>query len=101
MDSNELIRNLKLIVLIAVIIGFIGAVLYLLYGFTILWQAMAAGIITGFLSLLLIIFVVVSIYLWTKNLLLKRDVKRYKMQLSRCKAELKKNEQLDNQNIPK
>jgi hypothetical protein len=100
MDSNELIKNLKLIVLIAVIIGFIGAVLYLIYGFTILWQAMAAGIITGFLSLLLIIFVVVSIYLWTKNLLLKRDVKRYQMQLNHCKAELRKNE-LDNQNIQK
>jgi CHASE3 domain sensor protein len=89
-DSNELIRNLKIIVIIAVIIGVVGAVLYLIYGFAIIWQAMAAAIITGFLSILIIIFVVVSIYLWTKNLLLKRDLRKNQMELRHCRAELNK-----------
>jgi hypothetical protein len=92
MESNELIRNLKIVVIAALIIGVIGTIIYLIYGFTILWTAMAAGIITGFLSLLVILFLALSIYLWSKNLLLKRDLKRYKTELQYCKAELKKNE---------
>jgi hypothetical protein len=92
MESNELIRNLKIVVIAALIIGVIGTIIYLIYGFTILWTAMAAGIITGFLSLLVILFLALSIYLWSKNLFLKRDLKRYKTELQYCKAELKKNE---------
>jgi len=90
MRSDEIVRNLKIVVLIAVALAIVGAVLYLIYGFTILWQAMAAAIITGFLSLMVLIFVVVSIYLWTRNLLLKRDIKRYEMELKYCREELKK-----------
>jgi hypothetical protein len=90
MDSNELIRNLKLVVAVALIIGIIGTIIYLIYGFTILWTAMAAGIITGFLSLLVILFLALSIYLWGKNLLLKRDLKKYKIELQYCKTELEK-----------
>ena len=90
MRSDEIIRNLKIVVLIAVALAIVGAVLYLIYGFTILWQAMAAAIITGFL-LMVLIFVVVSIYLWTRNLLLKREVKKYEMELKYCREELKKN----------
>lgn len=96
MESNELIRNLKIVVIAALIIGVIGAIIYLIYGFTILWTAMAAGIITGFLSLLVILFVAISIYLWTKNLLLKRDLKKIKTELQYCKAELKKMRKLHN-----
>lgn len=96
MESNELIRNLKIVVIAALIIGVIGAIIYLIYGFTILWTAMAAGIITGFLSLLVILFVAISIYLWTKNLLLKRDLKKIKTELQYCKAELKKMRQIHN-----
>jgi hypothetical protein len=95
MESNELIRNLKIIVIVTLIIGAIGAILYLIYGFTILWTAMAAGIITGFLSLLVIVFLALSIYLWTRNLLLKRDLKKYKTELHYCKAELKKMRNVD------
>jgi hypothetical protein len=96
MESNELIRNLKIVVIAALIIGVIGTIIYLIYGFTILWTAMAAGIITGFLSLLVILFLALSIYLWSKNLLLKRDLKRYKTELQYCKAELKKMKKIHN-----
>jgi hypothetical protein len=91
-ESSELIRNLKIVVILALIIGILGTILYLIYGFTILWQAMAAGIITGFLSILLIIFIAISIFLWAKNMLLKRDLNRYKSELEFCRAELKKSE---------
>lgn len=92
MESNELIRNLKIVVIATLIIGVIGTIIYLIYGFTILWTAMAAGIITGFLSLIVILLLALSIYLWSKNLLLKRDLKKYKTELQYCISELEKNE---------
>jgi len=101
MRSDEIIRNLKIVVLIAIVVAVVGAILYLIYGFTILWQAIAAAIITGFLSLLVLIFVVVSIYLWTKNLLLKRDLRRYEMELKVCREELKKKSNLNEENLKK
>ena len=90
MVNNELIRNLKIIGIIALIIAVIAAVLYLIYGLALVWQAIAAGIITGLLSILVIIFIVVSIYLWVKNLLLKRDLRKNQMELGYCRAELNK-----------
>ena len=90
MVNNELIRNLKIIVIIALIIAVVAAVLYLIYGLALVWQAIAAGIITGLLSILVIIFIVVSIYLWVKNLLLKRDLKKNQIELGYCRAELNK-----------
>jgi hypothetical protein len=90
MDGDQLVKNLKIVAIMALIIGVLGAVLYLIYGFTIIWQAMAAGIITGFLSLIVILFVVLSIYLWIKNLLLKKDLKHAKVELNKYKIELEK-----------
>ncbi len=88
MDNTDFIRNLKIIVIIALILAVIGAVLYILYGLALVWQAIAAGIITGLLSLIVIIFIVISIYLWTRNYLLKRELDRYKNELQYCRAEL-------------
>jgi uncharacterized membrane protein len=88
MERNEFIRNLKIIVVLAVIIGLIVTAFYLVYGFALFWQAMAATIIIGFLSILLIVFIVLSIYFWTKNLLLKREVKKYHLELNHCRAEM-------------
>lgn len=88
MESNEFLRNLKIIVVLAVIIGLIIATFYLIYGFALFWQAMAATIIIGFLSILVIVFIVLSIYFWTKNLLMKREVKKYQTELNYCRAEM-------------
>ncbi len=99
MDSNDFLKNLKIIVIIAVIIAVIGAFLYLLYGLALVWQAIAAGIVSGLLFLLLIVFVVISLYLWTRNYLLKRDLARSQAELHYCRAELAKYERgPDNKN---
>lgn len=90
MDSSVLIKNLKIVLIVGLIIGLFGAILYLIYGFTILWQAMAAGIITGFLSLLVLMFIIVSIYLWMKNLLFKRELRKCELELKHCRTELNK-----------
>lgn len=75
MEKDELLRTLKIIVILAIIIGVIGAIFYLIYGFTILWQAMAAGIITGFLLIMVLIFLFLAIYFWLRLLFLKRELK--------------------------
>ena len=90
MVNNELIRNLKIIVIITLIISILAALLYLIYGLALVWQAIAAGMITGLLSILVIVFIVISIYLWVKNLMLKRDLRKNQMELGYCRAELNK-----------
>jgi uncharacterized membrane protein len=92
MDSNDLIKNLKIIVIIVLIIAVIGAVLYLLYGLALVWQAIAAGIISGLLFLMVIVFIIISVYLWTRNYLLKRELTRSQTELRYCRAELAKYE---------
>jgi len=81
METEQLLKTLKIVVILALIIGVIGALFYLVYGFTILWQAMAAGIITGFLLILVFVFLGLAIYLWLKLVLLKRE-------LGKCREEL-------------
>jgi len=72
------------------IIAVLSAILYVIYGLALVWQAIAAGIITGFLFILVIIFIIISIYLWTKILLLKRDLRKNQVELGYCRAELNK-----------
>jgi uncharacterized membrane protein len=96
MENNEFLRNLKIIVVLAVIIGLIVAAFYLIYGFALFWQAIAATIIIGILSILVIVFTVLSIYFWSKNLLLKREVKKYHLELNHCRAEINKIKETSN-----
>jgi hypothetical protein len=86
METEELLRTLKIVVIFAVIIGAIGAVFYLVYGFTILWQAMAAGIITGFLIVLVFILMVLAIYFYLKLLLIKRELRRCREEMEMARA---------------
>ncbi len=90
MDNSELIKNLKIVLIIALIIAVVGAFLYLIYGLALVWQAIAAGIITGLLFLLVILFIIISIYLWTRNYLLKRELIKYQTELRHCRSELEK-----------
>ena len=46
MQRDGLFKNLKIIVIFALIICLIGAVLFLIYGFAFMWQVMAATITT-------------------------------------------------------
>ncbi|OPZ94530.1 MAG: hypothetical protein BWY74_00490 [Firmicutes bacterium ADurb.Bin419] len=83
METEQLLKTLKIVITLAVIIGAMGAIFYLIYGFTILWQAMATGIVTGFLFILVFILLVLAIYFYLKMLLIRRD-------LAKCKEELEK-----------
>jgi Zn-dependent protease with chaperone function len=88
METKQLLKTLKIVVILALILGVIGAVFYLIYGFTLLWQAMAAGIVTGFLLILLFILLGLTIYLWLKLVLLRRE-------LEKCQKELRIRNQED------
>lgn len=91
MEKDQLLKTLKIVIILAVIIGAIGALFYLIYGFTLLWQAMAAGIVTGFLLILVFILLILAIYFYLKLLLLQRK-------LVKCSEELektKKSQKLD------
>ncbi|MDO5836105.1 MAG: hypothetical protein Q4P17_06315 [Methanobacterium sp.] len=81
MEIEQLFKTLKIVVILALIIGVIGAVFYLVYGFSLLWQATAASIITGFLMVMVFIFLALAVYLWLKLMLMKRE-------LGKCRREL-------------
>lgn len=82
--------KLRLVLILAIVLAVVAALLYLVYGFALVWQALASGIIIGFLCIVIIILIGVSIYLWTRNFLLKRELKRTEMELRDCKAQLRK-----------
>jgi len=98
MNNDELVKNLKIVLIVALVIGIVAAVLYLIYDLALIWQAMAAGILTGFLVLMLILFIALSIYLWIKNFLTKRELKGVETELKNCKAQLKKFREEQNEN---
>lgn len=75
---------------LVIVLAIVAALLYLVYGFALVWQALASGIIIGFLCLIIIILIGVSIYLWTRNFLMKRELKKSEMELMACRAQLKK-----------
>jgi len=83
-------KNLKIIVILSLIIALIVEVFFLIYSFTIVWQAIAATIVALFLSLLVILFIIVAVYLWIKILILRRELNVYKMESNRLKVELQK-----------
>jgi len=89
-------RTLKIVVIIAAVIGIIAALFYLVYSFTLFWQAFAAGITIGILLIIIFVLIVLAMYLWIKNLLLKREFKKQEakleqinMELNRCRTKLK------------
>jgi hypothetical protein len=71
--------------------------LYGIYAFSLLWQTFAAGITISFLLIILVVITVLSIYLWIKNLLLKRELNRCKNDLEKVRIQLKRCESKLNQ----
>jgi uncharacterized membrane protein len=97
MVRDDLLEKFKIIVVIALIFAVIGVIFYLFYGFAFLWQAMAVSFYIITLSIIAVIFLSLSIYLWIKNLLLKRELKKSRnkikkasINLERCYADLKR-----------
>jgi len=84
------VAKLRLVLILAIVLAVVAALLYLVYGFALVWQALASGIIIGFLCLIIIILIGISIYLWTRNFLIKRELKKSEMELIACRAQLKK-----------
>lgn len=71
--------KLKLVAIAVLILAGLATLLYLVYGLTLIWQGMAAGVTIGFLLVLLFLVTLLAIYLWIRTLLLKRE-------LSKCQA---------------
>jgi membrane protein implicated in regulation of membrane protease activity len=78
--------KLKLVVIAFLILAGLAALLYLVYGLTLIWQGMAAGVTIGFLLVLLLLVTLLVIYFWIRISLLKRE-------LSRCQVRV---EELEN-----
>ncbi len=83
METKPLLKTLKIVIILAVIIGAIGALFYLIFGFSLLWQTMAAGIVTGFLLIMVFILLLLAIYFYFKMLLIRRE-------LAKCREDLEK-----------
>lgn len=93
--SEDYFKTLKLVAIIAVIIGILAAIAYFIYGFGLFWATFAAGITISLLMMIILALLILSIYLWVKTFLLKREIKNYKnkleylnIELARCKSEL-------------
>ncbi len=83
METKQFLKTLKIIIILALIIGAIGALFYMIFGVTLLWQAMTAGIITGFLLIMVFILLFLTIYFYFKMLLIRRE-------LTKCREDLEK-----------
>ncbi|AUB55770.1 hypothetical protein [Methanobacterium subterraneum] len=97
METEQLFKILKIVIILTLIIGVIGAVFYLVYGFTILWQAMAAGIITGFLLILVFIFLALAVSLWLKLMLMKRELGKCRLELMEMSRKSAKHDENDDE----
>ena len=93
--KDERLKTLKLVVIVAILIGLLAAIAYALYGFSLFWATFAAGITIGLLLIIILVILVLAVYLWIRTLLLKREVRKFedklelaKMELSRCRAQL-------------
>lgn len=99
MNNQELKRTFTIVLVVAVVLGFLAAALYLLYGFALVWQAIAAGVAIGILLIFVLLLLAIAIYLWIRllwlrrefrkcedqNLFLRRELKRYKAELEQKK----------------
>ncbi|MGZ7119650.1 MAG: hypothetical protein ACXVH2_08070 [Methanobacterium sp.] len=93
---DDRLKILKIVVLIAIVIGILGALAYIIYGFSLFWATFAAGITIGLLSIIIIALLILAAYLWIRMFLYKREVKKYEnrleqveMELTRCRSTLR------------
>ncbi|HEY0196614.1 MAG TPA: hypothetical protein VGC02_03470 [Methanobacterium sp.] len=89
METYELFNRIKLVVIIALIVGFLGVVTYLIYGFTFMWQVIVTTLINIFLGVVAILFLFASIYLGIKILMLNRELDKQQKEIERISHNLK------------
>jgi len=85
---NNSLKTLRIVVIIALVIGILAALFYLVYSFTLFWQAFAAGITIGILLIIIFVLLVLAVYLWIKNFLIKRELIKQEAELEQIKIEL-------------
>jgi Zn-dependent protease with chaperone function len=81
--------KLKLVVIAVLILAGLAALLYLVYGLTLIWQGMAAGVTIGFLLVLLFLVTILAIYLWIRIFLLKKKLEKCQDRLEELESRLK------------
>ncbi len=97
---NDRLKTLKIAAIIAVVIGILAALFYIVYSFSLFWQAFAAGITISILLIIIFVLLVLAAYLWIKNFLLKRELKKQETKLEQVKMELNRYKtQLKQKNI--
>ena len=89
MQREEIFGRLRLVVIIALIVGMVGAISFLIYGFTFMWQVLTATLMSILLAIIAVFFVLLSIYMWIKNFLLKRKIKHLEEENIRISKNLK------------
>ena len=96
---NDRLKTLRIIMIIALVIVILAALFYLVYSFSLFWQAFAAGITISILLIIIFVLLVLAIYSWIKSLLLKRELNetnsklgQAKIELNRCRNKLKSDE---------
>lgn len=106
MDNDERKRTLTIVLGVAVALGVIAGLLYLLFGLALVVQAITFGITFVILSIIILALLVVSIYLWIKLIWLRRDLKNcvkqnihLESELEKCKSKMEPKNKGESKNI--
>ncbi len=85
---NDHLKTLRIAAIIAVAVVIFAALFYIVYSFSLFWQAFAAGITISILLIIIFVLIILAVYLWIRNLLLKRELKKQEIKLEQIKTEL-------------
>ncbi len=85
---NEHLKILKITGIIILVLGILATLFYIVYSFSLFWQAFAAGITISILLIIVFVLVVLAVYLWIKNFLLKRELKKKEIEIEQLKIQL-------------
>jgi membrane protein implicated in regulation of membrane protease activity len=103
---DDRLKTLKIAAVIALVIGILAVLFYVVYSFSLFWQAFAAGVTISILLIIILVLLVLIVYLWLKNFLLKREfnkqetkLEQIKIELSRCKTRLKQKSVEDSEKL--
>jgi membrane protein implicated in regulation of membrane protease activity len=96
--EEKTLRTIKIILILVGVMAVMTLVLYGVYAFSLLWQTFAAGITISFLLIIIVLIALMAVYLWIRNLLIKRELNKYKNDLENLKIQLKRCESKLDQN---
>ena len=82
------LRILRIVVIIAVIIGFLAIITFAFFGFGLFTTAFVYGLAIWLLIIIILALIILAIYLWVRTFLLKREVKKLETRLEQAEIEL-------------